>query len=387
MTAGKKSYGYIQGFLIYESVMKPGLLLLLGFLLTTSLLHATHLRGGYIQVKSVSALAYEINVYVFGDEVSGSAASSAASSVSVCFGDGGTQQVVRLAHIFTQNRTTSVSHYRTVHTYAGPGTYTLTTSLMNRTGVLNIPSAFQLPLVLTTTFVTGTVQTPTLSIPENGFTAPLNQRYVLPFGSSGFAGDSLSYSLAKPLVGQNSNTCGGTAAPDYQYPNDLTRQGTYVLNNRTAILTWNAPTRQGYYSAAITVREYRNGAVISQTQFEFFITVIDTPGTPAVIPPYQPATEVGVITAIPDYRDEAVTLTLFPNPVEDRLQVVIQSSTPAPATIRLTDLNGRILHEIVFKQAARQHEQVITLSGFSSGIYLLRANVGGRLLVRKVVKK
>jgi len=367
--------------------MNTKLLLLLGLLLIAHLTHATHLRGGYIQVKSVSALTYEINVYVFGDEVSGGAAISATNSVSVCFGDGGTQQVVRLARVFAQNRTTSVSHYRTVHTYAGPGTYTLTTAMLNRTGVLNIPNAFQLPLALTTTFVTGNVQTPTLSIPENGFTAPLNQRYVLPFGSADFTGDSLSYSLAKPLVSQGSNNCTGTAALDYQYPNDLTRQGTYVLNNRTAILIWNAPTRQGYYSAAITVREYRDGVVISQTQFEFFITVIDTPGTPAVIPPYQPATEVGVVTAIPDYRDEAVALTIFPNPVEDRLQVVIQSSNPAPATIRLTDLNGRILHELVFKQAARQHEQVISLSGVSSGVYLLRADVGGRLLVRKVVKK
>ena len=366
--------------------MKTKLLLLLGLLLTTSLLHATHLRGGYIQVKSVSALTYEINVYIFADEATGGGASGAANNIALCLGDGSTQDVVRVSRVFSPNRVTSISTYRTTHTYAGPGTYTVATTQGARTFVSNIPDAVNLQMALKTTFVTGNVQTPTLSIPETGFTAPLNQRYVLPFSSADFTGDSLSYSLAKPLVNQNNDNCTGTNASGYQYPNDLTRQGTYTLNNRTAILTWDAPTRQGYYSAAISVREYRDGAVISQTQFEFFITVIDTPGTPAVIPPYQPATEVGVVTALPDYRDETVTLTTFPNPVEDRLQVIIQSNSPAPAILRLTDVNGRLLHELTFKKA-RQHEQVISLSGVSAGVYLLRADVDGRSLVRKVVKK
>ena len=377
-----------KAFLIYASVMKSKLFLLLSLLLATHIIHATHLRGGYIQVRSVTGLTYEISVYVFNDEVSGSAAAAATTSTSVCFGDGTTRNVARLSQILSPNRTTSISTYRTTYTYAGPGTYTVTTSQGNRTGVLNIPNAGNFLMALTTTFITGTtVQTPRLSIPETGFTAPLNQRYVLPFSSADFTGDSLSYSLAKPLISASDNGCLGTDARGYQYPNDLTRQGTYILNNRTAILVWNAPTKEGNYSAAITVREYRDGVVISQTQFEFLITVIDTPGTPGVIPAYQPATEVGLVTAIPDYRDEAATLTTFPNPVDDRLQVVIQSSSPAPATLRLIDMSGRTLHELTFKKASRQHEQVISMAGVSSGEYLLQAEVNGRSLVRKVVKK
>ena len=380
-----------KAFLIYDSVvktnMKTKLFLLLSLLLATHTIHATHLRGGYIQVRSITGLTYEISVYVFNDEVSGSAAAAATTSTSLCFGDGTTQDVARLSRVFSPNKATSISTYRTTYTYAGPGTYTVAMSQGQRTGVLNIPSAGNFLMTLTTTFITGTVQTPTLSIPETGFTAPLNQRYVLPFSSADFTGDSLSYSLARPLVSASGNNCVGTAASGYQYPNDLTQQGTYTLNNRTAILVWNAPTRQGYYSVAITIREYRDGVVISQTQFEFLITVIDTPGTPGVIPAYQPATEVGLVTAIPDYRDEAATLTTFPNPVDDRLQVVIQSSNPAPATLRLTDMSGRTLHELTFKKASRQHEQVISMAGVSSGVYLLQAEVNGRSLVRKVVKK
>lgn len=367
--------------------MKTTLFLSLCLLLAGLQATASHLRGGYIQVKSVSALSYEINIYVFADEVNGASASASAGLVSICFGDGSTQEVIRISRVLSANRATSISTYRVVHTYAGPGTYTLTSSIVNRTGVLNIERATDLPMTLTTVFTTGTIKTPTLTIPDIGFTATLNQRFVLPFSSSDFTGDNLRYSLARPLTSPATNGCTATTTPSYQYPNDVTKQGTFKLDNRTGILTWDAPTKQGYYSAAISVNEYRDGTLISQTQFEILVTVIDAPGTPGVIPPYEPATEVGLVTALPDYRDEPVTLATFPNPVEDRLQVVVQSSSPSPARIRLLGANGQILHELSFIKPARQHEQVISMTGVSPGIYFLQANVGGQALVRKVVKK
>ena len=158
--------------------MKLKLLLLISLLLTASGLSATHLRGGYIQVRSITGLTYEINVYIFNDQINGSAAAAAATSTLVCFGDGTTADVVRLSQVFSPNKITSTSTYRTTHTYAGPGTYTVSTSQGNRTGVLNIPNAGNFLMTLKTTFITGNVQTPTLSIPETGFTAPLNQQYT-----------------------------------------------------------------------------------------------------------------------------------------------------------------------------------------------------------------
>jgi len=367
--------------------MKTNLFFSLCLLLAGLQVTASHLRGGYIQVRSISALSYEINLYVFADEVTGSAASASANSSLICFGDGSTQNVVRASRVLSANKATSVSLYRVVHTYAGPGTYTLTSSITNRTDVLNLERAADLPMTLTTVFTAGTTKTPTLTIPDIGFTATVNQRFVLPFSSSDFAGDNLRYSLARPLTSLTTDRCTATTVSAYQYPNEVTKQGTFKLDNRTGILTWDAPTKQGYYSAAVSVNEYRDGTLISQTQVEILVTVIDAPGTPGVIPPYEPATEVGLVTALPDYRDEPVRLTAFPNPVEDRLQVVVQSSSSSPARIRLLGANGQVLHELSFSRPARQHEQVISMSGVSPGVYLLQADTGAQTLVRKVVKK
>ena len=87
------------------------------------------------------------------------------------------------------------------------------------------------------------------------------------------------------------------------------------------------------------------------------------------------------------YRDEDVTLSVFPNPVDDRLQVVVQTSIPATARMQLLDGSGRTLHELTFGRLARRHEQVISMGSLTPGLYLLRAKVGDRTLTRKVMKK
>ena len=353
--------------------------------------YASHLRGGYIQTRSISAtaLTYEITITLYLDGPQGANSTTGDDQVSLCLGDGSTQSVVRLASVLSTDRTTSINTYRLVHTYAGPGTYTLTTTLSNRTAAINITGAEQLPMTLATTFSTtnGINRTPTLLFPENGFQAATNQRLNFPLKTTDAEGDSLVYSLTRPLTSSADNACTGRAVATYQYPNDLTRRGTFKLDNRTGNLTWDAPIEQGNYSVAITVSEYRSGLLISQTLIEVSLVLVDRPGTPGVIPPYEPALEGGVVTALPGYRDEDVTLSVFPNPVDDRLQVVVQTSNPATARIQLMDGNGRTLHDMTFGRLTRRHEQVISMGSLTPGFYVLHAKVGDRTLTRKVVKK
>ena len=114
-----------------------------------------------------------------------------------------------------------------------------------------------------------------------------------------------------------------------------------------------------------------------------------------MIPPYEPASVSNagtIVTALSDELNAArpdadVQLTVFPTPVDDRLQVVVQTNNPATATVQLLDTNGRSLHELRFGRAARRHEQVVSMSSLSPGLYVLQANVGGQVLVRKVVKR
>ncbi len=244
-------------------------------------------------------------------------------------------------------------------------------------------------MILATTVSTsnGANQTPTLLFPETGSQAAVNQRLDFPFKATDADGDSLVYSLTRPLTNTTNNTCVSRPAATYQFPNDVTRRGTFKLDNRTGNLTWDAPVEPGNYSVAITVGEFRNGILISQTLLEIVLAVVDRPGTPGVIPPYEPALEGGVVTALPDYRDEDVTLTVFPNPVDDRLQIVVQTSNLATVQMQLLDANGRLVHDITFGRLARRHEQVISMSSLTPGVYVVRTNVGDRTLVRKVMKR
>lgn len=354
--------------------------------------NATHLRGGYIQTRptSTTTVSYQITVRLFLDEVYGTTAANSLDQLSLCFGDGSMQSVTRLSRVWSSDKTTSINTYVVTHTYAGPGTYTVSSALTNRSSTRNIGTATeQAPMVLYTTFSTANPnQTPTLVYPENGFQAATSQRLVLPLSTTDDEGDSLVYSLARPVTTVGTDACTRQSVSAYQYPNDVARRGTYALANRTGVLTWDAPVEQGNYSLALTVSEYRNGLFISQTAVELTLLVVYRPGTPGLIPPYQPALEgTGLVTALHEYRDSNLTLTVFPNPVDDQLQVVVQSSNSTRATIRLMDASGRLLHELSFKRPAHRHEQVISLDSLMPGTYLIQADVNGQKLLEKIVKK
>jgi len=366
--------------------------LLLVLVFGSKAVQASHIAGGYIQTKAITnqALTYEVDVILYLHESSGSGAADAMNSLTLCYGDGQTSTVTRATRAFVLNREFSLNTYRINHTYAGPGTYTLTMSLSGRTMALNILKADSQLFTLATTFTTNTVtpnQSPTPGFPSTGFRIGANQEVRLSLKATDADGDSLVYGLAKPLTSPTLTNCTRQPVSSYQFPNDLTHQGTFKLDKRTGELVWNAPVQQGNYSISIDLFEYRNGILISQTTQEILLTVEDLPTTPGIIPPYEPAMEGAIITATVPYADADIILTVFPNPVDDRLQVLIQTSNPTVATIQLVDINGRKLHELAFKRSARKHEQVIDMGSLTPGVYLIRADVGGRSLQQKIVKR
>ncbi|SOD91980.1 T9SS type A sorting domain-containing protein [Spirosoma fluviale] len=365
-------------------------LLLIGL----STAQASHLLGGYIQATPItgSPLTYRISALLYMDEVRGKPAADQADVLDICLGDGSTVKAFRASRLLIENKTTSINSYTLIHTYAGPGVYPLTLILSNRTGVKNITNAdaqlFTLNSVLSTNLVN---QTPTPGYPGNGFRVGVGRRATIALAATDPEGDSLVYGLSKAQTSVTQASCNAQSVASYQYPNDVTRRGTFKLNSRTGELVWDAPTELGYYSVTLTINEYRRGILISQTMQEIPLVVEDIPSTPGIIPPYEPVADgpspTGLVTAITDYEDVNVRLVTFPNPVDDRLQVVIQTSNPTTATLQLTDNNGRKLHELTFHRMARQHEQVVSMSSLTPGVYVLRVDVDGRTLTRKVVKR
>lgn len=375
--------------------MKTVLLLFL-ILLSIEGVQASHLLGGYIQATPISgsSLTYRISAVLYLDEVTGRTATNQMDAIQLCLGDGTTATAYRASRLINNNQTSSFDSYTLIHTYAGPGTYTLTTSISNRTVNKVIPNADNLLFTLNTTFTTNTTrinQTPTAGYPPTGFRVGVNSKAVLALQAADAEGDSLVYGLAKPLTTlSTSQSCTGQTIPSYQYPNDATRRGTFKLNSRTGELVWDAPVEVGLYSVALNISEYRNGVLISQTTQEITLFVDDLPGTPGTIPPYEPAIQglaSGLVTATDHYDDTDFQLTTFPSPVDDRLQVVIQTSTLTSPTVEMTDINGRILHKLVFNRVARQHEQIIGMGSLTPGVYILRVSMGERSISRKIMKR
>ncbi|GAB4038788.1 T9SS type A sorting domain-containing protein [Spirosoma gilvum] len=359
-------------------------------LLGITAVRATHLLGGYVQATPISgpSLTYRVSAVLYMDEIRGKQAADQANAIQLCLGDGTTATAYRANRLITNDNTTSINSYTLIHTYSAPSTYTVSFVLSSRTGVQNITNADTQLFSLNTTFLinsSNSNQTPTAGFPQ--LRIGTARKATLLLKATDADGDSLVYELAKPLAGIE--PCGWKAVPSYRFPNDITQQGTFKLNSQTGDLVWDAPVALGYYSISLLISEYRKGVQISQTTQEITVIVEDQPGSTTPIPPYEPATAGtgSIVTETVLYSDPDIMFVTFPNPVESRLQVVLQTSNPTTATLQLSDVNGKKLQELIFNQAARQHEQIMGMDGLKPGIYLLRADVNGRSFLRKLIKK
>lgn len=370
--------------------MKSFLLLALLCLMAASA-WASHLLGGQIQTKNTSGNAYEITVVLYMDEENGRTASDATSSVPVCLGDGTTVNAVRATRrIVGQN--ISVNVYRFYHTYNGPGIYQITTSLANRTTMVNLTQANESAFSLTTTIQAignRLNSTPVFEPSPDFLQVGVNQRSTLSFQATDADGDSLSYALVKPLTSASSNTCTTPiSVSQYVFPNDVSKKGTYKLNSRTGELVWDAPTTAGQYLAAILVREWRNRVQISESYIETFIRVQDKPGTPSPIPPYQPATETpAIITSVEANPESEFVFTISPNPIQSQLVARFRSNKPTTVQFQLLDLSGRVVAEKVLVHPRTDHELILPVENLASGVYILKAVANDRVVNRKVMKQ
>lgn len=96
--------------------------------------------------------------------------------------------------------------------------------------------------------------------------------------------------------------------------------------------------------------------------------------------------EVIIPTAIGPVVVGEFSMKAFPSPTSGRIQVEVSLESPAPATMHLTDLNGRSLSTRVSPFADTRHVAEFDLSTHPNGLYLLRVEADGQHTVQKVVK-
>lgn len=364
---------------------------------------ATHIIGGYVRAVPVAGQAntYRVTVTMYYDMVNGTAAATAAQTIAVCFGDG--QAFENISRTSSQplqplgGLPMSLSEYATTHTYSGPGVYTLQAAAINRNeNIRNIngdKSTGQTFTLRTVVQVGINNQTPQLSLPTSLSTVALSQRVLLSLAGTDPEGDSLSYALTLPLTsavpteGSTKFCASVSAVTGYQYPNDVSRVGTFRLNARTGQLDWTVPIEQGRFSVAIQVSEWRNGALISQTQHEIMLVIIDRGGTPTTPPAYEPA-QTTLITATSPLDRDALQLTVSPNPVSAGLiQVELKTVQPTPVTLQLLDGQGCLYETIALPPSSTTHRHAFDIGQQPAGLYLIRAESNGQQVVRKVIRQ
>lgn len=84
--------------------------------------------------------------------------------------------------------------------------------------------------------------------------------------------------------------------------------------------------------------------------------------------------------------NQELDVTLFPNPVDQWLQVYINTTSTSDIHIDLTNLMGEKLKHRSFSALQGQQMLSMDLSDLSAGVYLLNVRTGDRLLVKKVIK-
>ncbi|UFH52004.1 gliding motility-associated C-terminal domain-containing protein [Spirosoma sp. KNUC1025] len=286
--------------------------LFLGVLLGPTRSQATHVRAGEITTKRISqtSLTYEVTFTAYYDEVNGrDAAAAGADEYTICFGDGSTQAVRRLPKIYVNGRTSSINIYKTIHTYPGPGTYTIGITVVNRNNnTLNLPPANRsetIPFFVSTTIYINaallTNSTPVMLNPPLD-SGRVGQKFCHNPAAFDADGDSLAFRLSIPKTSATQTGCTGFNIAAYQNPIQFSTSSeaggapTFSINPSTGELCWDAPGREGQYNFAFIVEEWRNGVLIGEITRDMQIIVTDSPNKRPLINP------------IPDLCVEAGTL-------------------------------------------------------------------------------
>ena len=90
------------------------------------------------------------------------------------------------------------------------------------------------------------------------------------------------------------------------------------------------------------------------------------------------------LTSIQEIPGTGSIVSVFPNPVKDRLLVEVKPSKPGEFFIEMiSPIGQRIYHHKVFSETEFTRE--IDVSGYSPGLYLLRVAVDGKWVVVRVV--
>jgi len=84
-------------------------------------------------------------------------------------------------------------------------------------------------------------------------------------------------------------------------------------------------------------------------------------------------------------EDETGDFHVFPNPVDDEAVFDFEFTVRKEMPYEVTDALGRLVQSGTFEADLQQ--QRIDMSGYRSGLYMVRVNVAGRAVVKRIYKR
>ncbi|MBO0931387.1 T9SS type B sorting domain-containing protein [Fibrella aquatilis] len=282
-------------------------LLLLAILCVPTAVQASHVRAGEITTRRISntSLTYEITLTTYYDILTGGPAADAAKTALFCFGDGSRLEVPRQEPIRKINSATTINIYRTIHTYSGPGTYSISGLIRNRNNMtrnINGGDSQKVNFFVTTTIsaipILGLNSTPVLLNPPVD-SARIGQKYCHNPAAYDADGDSLAYRIATPQqsnseLNEDPNACQSFPVTRYQLPQLVVPPGktengvsgaTFTVNAKTGDVCWDAPVEAGQYNYAFIIEEWRNGVLIGEITRDVQVVVVDGPNRRPLLDP------------------------------------------------------------------------------------------------------
>jgi gliding motility-associated-like protein len=235
---------------------------------------ATHNRAGEISYKQIGINQFEITLTTYTRIET----EADRPFLTISWGDGAVDSLLRSPG-FPQFISTDINknQYTSIHTYPGPGTYTVSLEDPNRNnGIINIPNSVSVPFYIESQIIInpflGTNGSPVLLNPpiDEACVDAIYQHNPSAFDEDG---DSLAYSLVNPR-GES-----GLIVPGYEFPAGLT------INHTTGTVTWDKPTFEGEFNFAILINEYRGGFLIGSMVRDMQISVKSCNNQPPILNP------------------------------------------------------------------------------------------------------
>ncbi|MBL7111835.1 MAG: gliding motility-associated C-terminal domain-containing protein [Bacteroidales bacterium] len=271
--------------------------------------HATHNRAGEITLIQLDDFTYQIEIATFTYTLS----AADRNELDVQWGDNTISvakryQKTTLPNYYYHNK------YTAIHTFPGPGTYTIVVQDPNRNlGVENIPNSVNVIFSISTTIAInpsiGPNNTPVLLNPPID-RAALGRIFIHNPAAYDPDGDSLSYDLT--ICTEED----GKPIEDYEFP---ASSDTLFIDPTSGDLTWNTPVDTGIYNIAIKISEWRNGIRIGAINRDMQIEVYRTDNNPPVNMP------------LPDFCVEAGTFIDFEIiSLDEDSDFIVQSAKGGP---------------------------------------------------------